>query len=72
MLMALKVGGFAVFATRTMYLTQYNFIEKMTQLEEEKKWKKHHEVTFMRYDQLEEAVGRFAKVEAKCFAYEKL
>ena len=30
MLMALKQGGFAVFATRTMYLTKYNYIERMT------------------------------------------
>ena len=33
MLMALKTGGYAIFATRTMYLTQYNYIEKMTELE---------------------------------------
>jgi predicted TPR repeat methyltransferase len=32
MLMALKTGGYAIFATRTMYLTKYNYIEKMTEL----------------------------------------
>jgi predicted TPR repeat methyltransferase len=32
MLMALKTGGYAIFATRTMYLTQYNYVEKITQL----------------------------------------
>lgn len=29
MLLALKTGGYAVFATRTMYLTQYNYVEKI-------------------------------------------
>lgn len=33
MLLALKTGGYAIFATRTMYLTKYNYIEKMRQLE---------------------------------------
>jgi hypothetical protein len=30
MLMALKPGCWAVFATRTEYLTKYSYIEKMT------------------------------------------
>lgn len=72
MLMALKVGGFVVFATRTMYLTKYNYIEKITELTEQGKWKLTAESTFDRYDQLEEAIGRFSKVEAKAFAYQKL
>jgi len=55
-----------------MYLTQYNYIEKMTQLTNDGKWKLVEEVTFDRYDQLEQAVGRFSKVEAKAFAYQKL
>jgi SAM-dependent methyltransferase len=69
MLMALKPNGYAIFATRTMYLTQYNYIEKITQLTNEGKWKLVSEITFDRYDQLEEAVGRFTKVEAKAFAF---
>jgi hypothetical protein len=44
----------------------------MKELEETGKWRKVHEITFDRYDQLEEAVGRFSKVEAKAFAYQKL
>lgn len=39
MLMALKVGGYAIFATRTMYLTKYNYIEKINELTETGKWK---------------------------------
>lgn len=72
MLMALKTGGYAIFATRTMYLTKYNYIEKINQLVNDGKWKLVQEVTFDRYDKLEEAVGRFSKVEAKAFAYQKL
>lgn len=72
MLIALKVGGFACFSTRTMYLTQYNYIEKMTALTEAGKWELVKEITFDRYDQLEEAIGRFTKVEVKGFAYKKL
>lgn len=34
MLLALKVGGIAVFATRTMYLSMYGYEEKMKALEE--------------------------------------
>ncbi len=44
----------------------------MTELEQQGKWKLVHEVTFDRYDKLEEEVGRFKKVEAKAFAYKKL
>jgi hypothetical protein len=72
MLLALKQGGYAVFATRTMYLTKYNYNEKIKQLEDTGKWQKLDEWTFDRYDQLEEAIGRFSKVEAKAFAYKKL
>ena len=72
MLLALKTGGVTVFATRTMYLTKYDYISKMNELEEQGKWKKINEWTFDRYDQLEEAIGRFSKVEAKAFAYVKL
>ena len=50
MLLALKQGGYAIFATRTMYLTKYNYNEKLASLTEEGKWKKVHEITFDRYD----------------------
>jgi predicted TPR repeat methyltransferase len=69
MLMALKPNGYAIFATRTMYMTKYNYVEKIAQLDNDKRWKLVHEVTFDRYDQLEESIGRFSKVEAKAFAY---
>ena len=72
MLLALKQGGVAVFTTRTMYLTKYHYQEKISELEESKKWRRIHEWTFDRYDQLDEAIGRFTKVEVKAFAYQKL
>jgi predicted TPR repeat methyltransferase len=72
MLLALKTGGYAIFATRTMYLTQYDYVSKMIELTSQSQWKLIEEVTFDRYDKLEEAVGRFSKVEAKAFAFQKL
>ena len=72
MLMSLKQGGYAVFATRTMYLDKYSYNVKMAELEDQKKWRKVQEVTFDRYDKLESGIGRFSKVEAKCFAFQKL
>ena len=72
MLLALKKGGYAVFSTRVMYLTQYKYGEKIKELEETGRWQLVKEITFERYDQLEEAVGRFSKVEVKGFVYQKL
>ena len=72
MLLALKVGGYAVFATRTMYLEQYSYGTKIKELEEAARWKLIKEITFTRYDQIEEAVCRFSKVEIKGFVYQKL
>jgi hypothetical protein len=34
MLLALKVGGYACFSTRTQYLTLYKYAEKIKELEE--------------------------------------
>lgn len=72
MLISLKNGGYAIFATRTMYLEKYSYGLKIKELEETKRWKLVKEITFDRYDQLEESVGRFAKVEIKGFVYQKL
>ena len=69
MLLALKDGGYAIFATRTMYLIQYSYGIKIKELEEQAKWKLVKEITFDRYDQIEEAVGRFSKVEIKGYVY---
>ena len=72
MLLALKQGGIAVFTTRTMYLTQYKYGEKIQALVDEGKWKLVKEIVFDRYDQLEEEIGRFKKVEVRAFAYQKI
>jgi len=52
MLIALKQGGYAVFATRTMYLSQYSYGTKIKELEEQGKWKLVKEITFDRYDKI--------------------
>ena len=71
-LLSLKTNGFAIFTTRTMYLEKYNYGARMDEIEKEGRWKKVKEVTFTRYDKLEENVGRYSPVEVKCFAYQKL
>lgn len=50
MLLALKKNGYAVFTTRTMYLTDYKYGENMKALEDEGKWKFIKEIVFERYD----------------------
>ncbi len=72
MLLSLKTGGYAIFATRTMYLTQYSYGDRIRELTEQGKWKLVKEITFDRYDKIEEAVGRFSKVEIKGYVYQKL
>ena len=72
MLLTLKTGGLAIFATRTEYLTKYEYGPYMKKLTDEGKWKFVKEITFARYDQLEQKIGRFDKTEAKAFVYQKL
>jgi len=50
MILALKPGGLAIFATRTEYLTKYGYGPYIKKLEEEGKWKYVEELTFRRYD----------------------
>ena len=45
----------------------------MDELVAEGKWKLKEMIKFFRYDKLgDEVVGRYQKVEVKCFAYETL
>jgi len=50
MVLSLKPGGFACFATRTEYLTKYGYGPYLKKLESEGKWKFSEEITFRRYD----------------------
>ena len=72
MILALKTGGYAIFATRTMYLEQYSYAQGIKKLEDEGKWKQIKEIKFWRYDQAQETVGRFQKVEITGYIYQKL
>ena len=73
MLLALKKGGIATFATRTEYLEKYKYGPYIEKLAEEGKWKFLTNETFGRYDNMkEETVGRFIPTEAQVFAYQKL
>lgn len=72
MILALKTGGYAIFATRTMYLEQYSYAQGIKKLEDDGKWKQVKEIKFWRYDQAQETVGRFQKVEITGYIYQKL
>ena len=72
MLLALKVGGIAIFTTRTEYLTLYGYGPYLKKLVDEGKWKMVKNEAHFKYDKIEEAVGRFAKTEVQVFAYQKL
>ena len=73
MLKALKKGGFAIFTSRTEYLTSYRYLEYMNKLEEEGRWKFTKKETYIKYNKLgDEGVGRFKPVESQVFAYQKL
>jgi SAM-dependent methyltransferase len=50
MLLSLRVGGIACFATRTEYLEKYQYGAYMKQLVDDGRWKFVKEVTFGRYD----------------------
>ena len=74
MLMACKgSGSYILFTTRDMYLQDYGYQKRIDELVEEKKWEFVEMLVFNRYDKLgDEVVGRYKKVEVKCFAYRVL
>ena len=72
MLLSLRNGGLAIFATRTEYLEKYGYGAYMKSLEEKGRWKFVKNIVFGRYDQLDERVGRFQKTEAQAFVYQKI
>jgi len=50
MLLSLKNGGLAIFATRTEYLEKYGYGPYMKKLEDEGRWKLIKNIKFGRYD----------------------
>ncbi|TNV75804.1 hypothetical protein FGO68_gene1476 [Halteria grandinella] len=71
-LLSVKKGGYIVFTTRTMYLEEFGYGKRIAEIEAEGRWKQVKEITFTRYDKLEEEVGRYRPVEVKAYAYQKL
>ena len=66
-------GCHILFTTRNMYLTDFGYQTRMDELTAEGKLKLKEVVSFDRYDNLgDEIVGRYQKVEVKCFVYETL
>ena len=72
MLLSLKKGGIACVAVRTEYLEKYAYGPYMKKLEDEGKWKFIKSVTFTKYDQYTDRVGRFTPTESQALCYQKL
>jgi SAM-dependent methyltransferase len=72
MLLSLRNGGLAIFATRTEYLEKYGYGAYMKMLEDTGKWKFVKNIKFGRYDSQQERVGRFNATEAQGFVYQKI
>ena len=67
----LKIGGFAIFATKLNYHNQNQYEQEIKKLEEDGYWKFTAEHTFYRYDKLCEKVGKFSTKLVKILAYQK-
>jgi len=72
MLLSLKQGGIAIFTSRTEYLEAYGYAPYMNKLEEDGKWKFVQKEPYIKYNNLNEGVGRFKPTESYVFAYQKL
>lgn len=71
MLYCLKVGGFAVFATKLNYTKQDIYDGEIKQLASEGYWNFTAEHEFFRYDMLCEGMGKFSTKLVKVLAYQK-
>ena len=71
MIMSSKgTGSIVIFTTRQMYLTDYGYQAKIDELAAAGRWKFVDCLDFQRYDKLgDEEVGRYKKVDVKCFAF---
>ena len=72
MLLALKPGGVLVFAARFSYLGNYWYSDKLEALENLGRVKFLDCESFFKYDNLPQAVGKFAKTPAKVYTYHKI
>lgn len=71
MLYCLKIGGFAVFATKLNYFKQDIYQKEIDQLREEGWWNFTSDHQFYRYDMLCEGMGKFSTKLVKVLAYQK-
>lgn len=71
MLKPLKIGGFAVFATKLNYFKQDIYDEEIKKMTAEGYWNFTAEHQFFRYDMLCEGMGKFSTKLVKVLAYQK-
>jgi hypothetical protein len=69
MLKPLKIGGFAVFATKLNYFKQDIYNEEIKKMTAEGYWNFTAEHQFFRYDMLCEGMGKFSTKLVKVLAY---
>lgn len=73
MIMALKVGGFAVFTSRVEYLSSLHYQEGMDERVANGKWELVDEEEYEKYSNAKDSpVGRFKPTISKVFTYRKL
>lgn len=68
----LRIGGFAIFATKLNYFKQDIYDADIKQLSEEGFWRYTGEHQFFRYDKLCGNIGQFSNKEVKILAYQKI
>ena len=71
MILALKVGGYAIFSTRYDYIDE-KCQPTMDKLVEEGKWELVERSNWIRYPEIGEGLGRFVQTPCMTATYKKL
>ena len=70
-LKCLRIGGFAIFATKLNYLNQDIYEQEINSLKDDGYWRFTAQHVFFRYDKLCGNIGQFSNKKVKIVAYEK-
>lgn len=71
MLIALKKGGYLIFACRYSYLGDYWYVDQLAELEKLGRIKAVDTEAFFKYDNLMGGIGKFTKTPSKVYIYKK-
>lgn len=70
-LKCLRIGGFAIFATKLNYLNQDIYEQEINSLKDDGYWRFTAQHVFFRYDKLCGNMGQFSNKKVKIVSYEK-